>query len=131
MDFTRKTRYVAGGNLTDLPENVPTYILVVSRKLVRILFLIYVIYDMEVHAEEIINAFLNAQCTEKVCFKAGPKFRSHKGLWVIIVRALYVLKSARALFKAHLVNTLQTMGFKMKSTDCTVWMRNKLLPLTQ
>ena len=61
MDFTSKARYVAGGHFTDPPGNVPTHASDVSRKLVRILFLIAALYNIEVLAADIINAFPNAQ----------------------------------------------------------------------
>ena len=65
MDFTRKAHYVAGGNLTNLPDNVLTYASTVSRKLVHILFLIAALYDIEVLATNISNALLNSQCAKK------------------------------------------------------------------
>ena len=61
---------------------------------------------------DISNAFLNNQCAEKKCFKEGPEFKSREGLLVIIVRSLYDLKISGASFRAHLANTLHTMGFK-------------------
>ena len=66
IDFNRKACYVAGGHLTDLSDNVPTYASVISRKLVRILFLISALYDIKVLAVDISNSFLNSQCAKKV-----------------------------------------------------------------
>ena len=65
MDFTRKARYVTGVNLTNPPENFPTYDSVISWKSVRILFLVADLYDIEVLAVDISNAFLNAKYAEK------------------------------------------------------------------
>ena len=52
-------------------------------------------------------------------------------MWVIIVRALYGLKSAIASFRAHLINTLRTMGFKATFSDRDVWIRKNFLLLSQ
>ena len=131
MDFIRKARYVAGGHLTNLPDNVPTYTSVISCKLLRILFLVAAMYSTEVLGADISNAFLNAQCAEKVCFKEGPKFNIREGLWVIIVCALYGLKSNGASFRAHISNTLRTMIFKPKFDNRDVWMRNNFPRLPQ
>ena len=130
IDFTLKACYVAGVHFIDPPYNVPTYASVISHELVRIIFLIADLYDIEVVPADISNAFLNAQCAEKVCFKAGPEFNSREGLWVIIV-CMYGLKSAEAPFRAHLANTLRTMVFKPKFDDHNLWMRKNFLPLPQ
>ena len=52
MDLTRKARYVAGGHLTDPPSS-QTYASVVSRKTVRIAFLIAALNDLKVLAGDI------------------------------------------------------------------------------
>ena len=46
MDFTSKDCYVAGGNLTDPMDNVPTYSSAVYRKLIHILFIIAALYNI-------------------------------------------------------------------------------------
>ena len=50
---------------------------------------------------------------------------------MIVMRALYGLKSSGAPFRTHLANTLRTMGFKLIFSDHNVWMRKKFLPLPQ
>ena len=129
-DFTHKARYVAGGHLTDLPENLPTHTSVIYYKSVRTLFLIYDLYNIKLIATDIRNNFLNDQCAENF-FKVGPKFKSCEVMWEIIVCALYVPKRSVALFRAHLANNLWTMGFKPSFSDCDVWMRKNFIPLNQ
>jgi hypothetical protein len=64
MDFTRKARYVAGGNMTEPPtEN--TYSSVVSRESVRIAFLVATLNDLGICAADVTNAYINADCREK------------------------------------------------------------------
>ena len=110
-------------------DNVPTYVSVISRELVHILFLIDDLYDIKFLGADIRNDFLITKCTEKVCFKAGTEFTSREGMWVIIVRTLYGINISGASFRAHLANTLWTMGFKPTISNPDVWMPNNFLPL--
>ena len=64
-------------------------------------------------------------------FKAGTKFSSHKGLWVIIVRALYGLNSSGALFRKHISSTLREIVFKPTFYKRNMWMRKNFLLIPQ
>ena len=59
MDFTRKARFVAGGHVTDPPTTL-TYASVVSRESVRIAFLIAALNNLDILANDVGNAYLNA-----------------------------------------------------------------------
>jgi hypothetical protein len=122
MDFTRKARLVAGGHLTDPPASI-TYSSVVSRDSVRIMFLIAALNDLQVLAADIGNAYLNAPNRERVYAIAGKEFGSRAGERVIIVRALYGLKSAGAAWRSHLASSLLTLGYKSCLADPDVWLR--------
>jgi Reverse transcriptase (RNA-dependent DNA polymerase) len=122
MDFTRKARFVAGGHMTETPASL-TYSSVVSRESVRIAFLLAALNDLEVLSADIGNAYLNADCREKVYLTAGPEFGSHAGKNVLIVRALYGLKSSGAAWRAHLAQSMIDIGFKPCVADPDVWMR--------
>jgi hypothetical protein len=65
MDFTRKARLVARGDLTDTPSTL-TYSSVVSCESVRIAFTIAALNDLEVMMFDVRNAYLNANTTEKL-----------------------------------------------------------------
>ena len=108
--FTRKARYVAGGHLTDPPASI-TYSSVVSRDSVRMCFLIASLNDLDICAVDLENAYLNAKCREKVWCEAGAEFGDDNGSVMIIVRALYGLKSAGAAWRALLARTIEDMGF--------------------
>lgn len=69
------------------------------------------------------NAYLNAECREKIYMTAGPEFGSDEGKTVIIVRALYGLKSSGAAWRAHLAQSMSDIGFKPCQADPDVWMR--------
>ena len=121
-NFRRKARLVAGGHMTNTPSSI-TYSSVVSRDSVRIALLIAALNDLQVKACDIQNAYLTAPCREKICIIAGPEFGSEKGKTMIVVRALYGLKSSGAAFRAFLAEKLHDIGFKPSLADPDVWMR--------
>ena len=91
--FTRKARLVADGHKTDAPE-CSTYSSVVSRESVRIALLYASLNDLDVLSCDVANAYLCADCKEKVWIRAGKEFGSDKGAVMIIRKELYGLKSA-------------------------------------
>jgi hypothetical protein len=64
-NFRRKARFVAGGHTTDVPATL-TYASVVSRDSVRIALTIAALNDLQVMACDIQNAYLTADCREKI-----------------------------------------------------------------
>ena len=70
---------------------------------------------------DIQNAYLTANCHEKIWTYAGPEFGSEHGQPMIIKKALYGLKSSGAAFRAHLAETLHDIGFKPTKADPDVW----------
>jgi hypothetical protein len=121
MDFTRKARFVAGGHMTDPPASI-TYSSVVSRDSVRIAFMLAALNDIDILACDIGNAYLNASPREKVYTTAGHEFGNELiGRHVLIVRALYGLKSSGAAWRSHLANTLQHLGYTSSLADPDVW----------
>ena len=123
----RKARFVAGGHMTDPPKDT-VYSSVVSRDSVRLFFLIAALNDLDVLSCDVQNAYINAPTKEKVWFRAGSELGEHKGKVVVIVRALYGLKSSGARFREHMANTLRTMGFASTKADPDVWIRNGCKP---
>jgi hypothetical protein len=106
-NLRRKARLVANGNETDAPATL-TSLSVISRDSVRIALLIASLNELEVLACDIQNAYLTADCREKIYFIAGPEFGSEEGSIMMIKKALYGLKSSGAAFRAHLAETLMT-----------------------
>ena len=105
-DFKRKARFVAGGHMTDPPSSI-TYASVVSRESVRIAFMLAALNGLDVMAADIGNAYLNAPAREKICVACGPEFGSNQGRPVLIVRALYGLRSSGARWREHMAATLR------------------------
>jgi len=120
--LARKARFVAGGHLTDPPKE-STYSSVVSRDSVRLFFLIAALNDVDVLACDVQNAYVNAETKEKVWFRGGDDMGTDKGKVVVIVRALYGLKSSGARWHEHMANTLRHAGFKSCLVDPDIWFR--------
>eukprot|EP00978_Attheya_sp_CCMP212_P004652 scaffold10138_cov34-Attheya_sp.AAC.1 len=122
MDFTRKARFVAGGHLTDPPASI-TYSSVVARDSVRIMFMIAALNDLSVLVADVGNAYLNAPCREKIWFTAGKEFGSIAGTKIVLVRALYGLKTSGAAWRAHISGNMRELGFEPSDANPDVWMR--------
>ena len=97
-NFSRGSCFVAGGHTTDPPASI-IYSRVFSGDSVWIAFILAELNDLDVFAAIIGNAYLNDPCHEKICTKYGPEFGSHQGCIMLIVRALYWLKSSGASWR--------------------------------
>ena len=126
-NFRRKARMVAGGHTTTAPASI-TYSSVVSRDSVRIALTIAALNDLKILSCDIQNAFLCATNREKIWTRAGPEFGSENGKIMIVVRALYGLKSAGAAFRALLAETLHDIGYVPTRADPDVWLRPGVKP---
>ena len=113
---------VAGGHRTETPSTL-TYSSVVSRDSIRIALTIAALNDLSVLACDIQNAYLTAPCRKKIWTIAGPKFGSEAGTPMLVVRALYGLKSSGAAFRAFLADHLHDIGYSPSIADPDVWMR--------
>ena len=123
LDMTRKARYVAGGHLTDVPTHM-TYSSVVGRETVRIGMLMAALNGLELLAGDIQNAFLEAPTKENIFFYAGDEWKADEGRVVVVVRALYGLKSSALQFRKHLAETLgNRLGFKPSLADPDLWFK--------
>jgi hypothetical protein len=96
---------------------------VVSRDSVRIAFLLASLNDLIVCAADVGNAYLNANCRERIWTIAGPEFGSEKGSVMIIKKALYGLKSSGAAWRALFASSLEELGFNNTYADPDVWIR--------
>ncbi len=110
------------------PPVIMTYSSVVSRDSVRIGFLLAALNDLELVAADIGNAYLQATTKKKIYAMAGPEFRELQGRTMIIVRALYGLKSSGAAWHEHFANTLYDMNFKPSYADPDVWIQPEVKP---
>ena len=118
---------VAGGHMTGAPAT-NTYLSVVSRDSVRIALTIAALNSLQVMSCNIQNAYLTADCRERIWTYAGPEFGSDAGKIMLIKKALYGLKSSGAAFHAHLGETLHDLGFVPTRADPDVWRHPAVKP---
>ena len=74
-NFWCKARLVAGGHMTNTPDTL-TYSSIVSRDSVCIALTIAALNELSVMVCDIQNAYLTADCREKIWTHAGPEFSS-------------------------------------------------------
>jgi hypothetical protein len=111
VDLTCKARLVAGGHQTNVPKD-SEYSSVVSRDSVCLTLTLASLNGLSVMSADVQNANLNAP-TKEICYTiAGPELGpTNEGRPVLIVRALYGLRSSGARWRDHLASTIRTMGF--------------------
>ena len=120
MDFSRKCRMVANGATTETPESL-TYSSVVSSDSVRLAFLVMELNELYVMTCNVGNAYLIASCREKIWFVDGPEYGEKKGKVLLVVRALYGLKSSGTSWRAMFADTLLAMNFIPNQADPDVY----------
>jgi Reverse transcriptase (RNA-dependent DNA polymerase) len=79
---------------------------------------------LDLWCTDIGNAYLESYTKEKVAFIAGPEFGELEGHTLIIVKALYGLRSSGARWHDRLFDTLSAMGFTPSKADSDIWMRD-------
>ena len=67
--------------------------------------------------------YLEAETKEKVSFIAGPEFGDLAGHTLIIVKALYGLRSSGAHWHDCFADCLRDMGFAASKAEPDIWMR--------
>jgi len=72
---------------------------------------------------DVSNAYLNTPCHEKIWTHAGREFGSDEGSIMIIVRALYGLKTSGTPWCATFVQKLVDMGYTSSKADPDIWLR--------
>ena len=128
--LTRKARSVADGHTTNTPSSM-TYSSVVSRDSVRLTLLIASLNDLDISACDIGNAYLNADCREKLWTLAASEFGSDNESVMIIAKALYGLKSSGAAWRTKLAETMRTMTYVPTQADPYVWIKRAVKPCGQ
>ena len=121
-NFHRKAQLVAGGHMTKMPATL-MYSSVVSHDSVQIALTLAALNDLQVMSCDIQNAYLMADCREKIWTYAGSEFGSEQGSIMFMRKALYRLKSSGAACRAHLAETLHGIGFRPTRADPDVWRR--------
>ena len=126
-NFRRKARLVASRHTTDTQSSI-TYSFFVSRDSVRIELTLAALNDLKILAYGIQNAYLIANCREKIYTIAGPEFDSEAGCMMIVRKAIYGLKSSGAAFRAHIAYTIRNLGYSPSKVDPDVWLKLAVKP---
>ena len=122
-DGRYKSRFVAGGHMTDTPID-SVYSGVVSIPGIRLVTFLAELNELELWATDIGNAYLESVTKEKVCFTAGPEFGDKAGHLFIIYKAQYGLKSSGKRWHDKLYDVLRGMGFFPSKAEEDIWMRD-------
>ena len=88
-----KSRLVAGGHRTDTPIDA-IYSSVVSLRGVKMVIFLSELNGCKTWVTDIGNAYLELYTSEKVYIIAGPEFGDREGHMLVIIKALYGLKSS-------------------------------------
>ena len=116
---------VADGQLTKEPVE-PIYSGVVSLRSLRMVVFLSQLNDLEIWGSDVGNAYLEAYTDEKLCIIAGPEFKELQGHLLIMIKALYGIRSGGARWHDRLFDILQGLKFKPSKADPDVWMRPEL-----
>ena len=94
------------------------YLGVVGMDTVRMEFTLGDLNGLKCCAGDVENAYLNSYTKEKIYIVAGPEFGpALAGRILIIVKALYGLRTSAAGFHEHLTDTLRKLGFSPSKAD--------------
>ena len=122
-DLRHRARMVAGGHLT-AKDPSSSYAGVVSLKSMRLALLVGELNHLQSCAGDIGSAYLEARTKEKVYVIAGPEFGERAGHTLIILAALYGLRSSGARFHDKLSDSLREEGFLPSFADPDLWYRD-------
>ena len=115
---------VAGGHVTeDLKSNF--YSGVVELETIRLAFVAAVLMVLKVIAADVGSAYVQAFTKELIYAIAGPEFGKWAGKTIIIVKALYGLKSSGAMWHMKFAKNLRNLGFFPCEVDHDLWMRDR------
>jgi hypothetical protein len=122
-DLRLKSRLVAEGNLTTPPKD-SVYSGVVTLRSLRLCMFLAELNGLKVEAADVGNAYLEAYTKEKLYIIAGSEFGDRAGNVLVIIKALYGLRTSGARFHEKFADTLLDMGFLPCKADPDVWMKN-------
>ena len=121
-NYKRKARLVAGGHVTN-PQGVNLSSTVVKSESVRAIYLAATLNKQKMLMGDIKNAYVQAYTREKVYGQAGEEWGSLRGMYLIVLKALYGLKSASSCWWSMFADFLRAIGFIQSYGDSDTWYR--------
>ena len=126
MYFTCRAIFLTNGNKPEAPVSL-TYSIAVVWDSVWLAFLVAELNEFDVMACDIGNAYPNVPCKDNIWFKSGTECSDHQGKVMILVQAIYGLKTSgetwRLMFKDFIEENL---NFKSTKIDHDVYIiRNR------
>ena len=123
QDGRHKGRLVCNGHKID-PRGISTRSTVVKGISVRLLDVIAHRDGLEIIHGDVGNAFITADCLEKIHARAGKEFGPEKeGCVVTLNKALYGLRTSSRAYRETFAKFLRHLGFVSTRYDRDVWMR--------
>ena len=119
-------RFIAIGSRTEVLASL-TYLRIMLRHIVRLAFLIAALNELDILTYDIGNAYLNAECKEKISFVSRKEYGFNQGKVLIIKQALYGLYLSgvtwRATLREHIMNA---MTFASTRVDAVVYIQKNM-----
>jgi Reverse transcriptase (RNA-dependent DNA polymerase) len=81
--------------------------------------------ELETWSTDVGNAYLKSYTKEKVYIVAGLEFGERQGHTLIIMKALYGLKSSGLRWRERFCDVLKQMGFQSSHAEPDIWMRDR------
>jgi hypothetical protein len=107
------------------PPKDSIYSGVVTLRSLRLCMFLGELNGLDVDAADVGNAYLLMTYTkEKLYIIAGPEFGDRQGWLLIIVKAIYGLRTSGARWHEFFADTLMDMGFYPCKADPDVWMKD-------
>ena len=98
---------------------------VVSLRGLRTLVFIAELNGLDTWATDIGNAYLEAKTKECIYIVAGPEFSELEGHTLVIVKALYGLRTSGLRWHERFADCLRDMGFFPSKAESDIWMRER------
>jgi hypothetical protein len=122
QDGRRKARLVAGGHMVE-PRGISSRSTVLKGISIRLLDLIVHHDGLRTLCGDIGNAFITADCLEKIYSITGPEFGEQEDSVMLFAKAIYGLRLSSGAFRATFANFLWQEGFFPTQHDRDVWMQ--------
>ena len=122
FDGRHKARLVADGHLT--PERIENIFSgVVSLRNLRLVIFPGILNNLDLWGADIGNAYLEAFTDESLYIVAGPEFQQLEGYILMLLKALYGLKSSGKRWAEVIHDILRDMKLLPSEADPCIWLR--------